>query len=147
MRFVTERAQAPIAADESVLSPADALQVIKRGAADLITLKLAKSGGIRNSVIILEAARAAGLGCNLGSKHTLGVGTAALLHFAAAYPEVGEVIGYGDARERFVGDVIEEDLRIESGSVHLPEGLGFGVTLDPQALGRFAIQHHELRAR
>ncbi len=145
MRFVTERAQVPIAADESVLSPADAMQVIRRGAADMITIKLAKSGGIRNSVAILELARAAGLACNMGSKHTFGVGTAALLHFAAAYPEVGEVIGYGDARERFVGDVIAEELHVQGGAAHLPEGLGLGVTLDPAALSRFTLQHHELR--
>lgn len=146
MRFVTERARAPIVADESVLSPADALQVIKRGAADQINLKLAKSGGIRNSAIILEAARAAGLGCNMGSKHTLGVGTAALLHFAAAYPEVGETIGYGGAHERFVGDVIEQHLPIEGGCAPLPGGIGFGVTLDMEALRRFSTQHHSLHA-
>jgi muconate cycloisomerase len=145
MRFVTERAQVPIAADESVLSPADAMQVVRRGAADMITLKLAKSGGIRNSIAILEVARAAGLACNMGSKHTFGVGTAALLHFAAAYPEVGETIGYGDARERFVGDVIAQEIRVEAGAAHLPVGPGLGVTLDPTAIARFGLQQHELR--
>jgi L-alanine-DL-glutamate epimerase-like enolase superfamily enzyme len=69
-----------------------------------------------------------------------------LLHFAAAYPEVGETIGYGDARERFVGDVIEQDLHVEGGMAHLPEGPGLGVSLDMPALQRFATQHHGLRA-
>ncbi|MEN3951375.1 enolase C-terminal domain-like protein [Iodidimonas sp. SYSU 1G8] len=146
MKFVTERARTGIAADESVLSPADAVQVVKRGAADMITVKLAKSGGIRNSVTILEIARAGGLTCNMGSKHTLGVGTAALLHFAAAFPDVGETIGYGDARERFVGDVIGQELAVSHGQAHLPEGLGLGVTLDEDALSRFGVQYHELRA-
>ena len=145
MRFVTERAMTPIAADESVLSPVDAMQVARRSAADMITIKLAKSGGIRNSMIILEIARAAGLSCNMGSKHTFGVGTAALLHFAAAFPEVGETVGYGDARERFVGDVIAEDLAISGGEATLPSGTGLGVSLDPKRLATFATQYQELR--
>lgn len=36
----------PIMADESVHSPRDALEVAKRGAADMINIKLMKSGGI-----------------------------------------------------------------------------------------------------
>jgi len=146
MALVTGRALTSIAADESVLSPADAMQVVRRGAADLITIKLAKSGGIRNSLAILEIAKAGGLACNMGSKHTFGVGTAALLHFAAAFPEVGETIGYGDAKERFAGDVIAEEIAIEAGAASLPAGPGLGVTLDDQALSRFATQHHVLRS-
>ena len=127
------------------MSPVDAMQVARRSAADMITIKLAKSGGIRNSMIILEIARAAGLSCNMGSKHTFGVGTAALLHFAAAFPEVGETVGYGDARERFVGDVIAEDLAISGGEATLPSGTGLGVSLDPKRLATFATQYQELR--
>jgi muconate cycloisomerase len=145
MKFVTERSISSIAADESVLSPADAMQIVRCGCADLITIKLAKSGGIHNSMIILEIAKAGGLGCNMGSKHTFGVGTAALLHFAAAFPEVGDTIGYGDAKERFIGDIIAEEVAVGGGQATLPEGPGLGVTLDEAALSQFAIQYHELR--
>ncbi|MCX7168415.1 MAG: hypothetical protein NTV11_19370 [Rhodocyclales bacterium] len=140
MRFVTERSQTPIAADETVLSPADAMRVIRLGAADIINLKLAKSGGICNSTRIVHLAEAAGLECNIGSKHPLGIGSAALLHFSAAVPAVGEFIGYGSALERFVGDVINEEISIEHGEAVLPVGPGLGVTLDEPALQRFAVE-------
>ena len=140
MRFVTERSQTLIAADESVLSPADAMRVIRMGAADIINLKLAKSGGICNSLRIAHLAEAAGLECNIGSKHPLGIGSAALLHFSAAVPAVGEFVGYGSALERFVGDVINEEISIDDGKAVLPAGPGLGVTLDEPALRRFAVE-------
>ena len=139
LRLVTQRTLASIAADEAVLSQADAMRVIRMEAADTITIKLAKSGGIRASAAIVETVRAAGLTCNMGSKHPLGVGSAALLHFAAAYPDVGEFIGYGSARERFVDDVICEDIVIQGGEAHLPHGTGFGVSLNTDALQRLSI--------
>lgn len=139
MALVTRRSVSRIAADESVLSPADVMRVARMGAADMVTIKLAKSGGIRPSAQMVECAAHAGLTCNMGSKHPLGIGTAAILHFAAAYPAVGEFLGYGSAKERFVGDVINETIAIESGHAHLPDGTGLGVSLDHDALARFAV--------
>jgi L-alanine-DL-glutamate epimerase-like enolase superfamily enzyme len=144
MAQITRRAQAPIAADESVLSAADAMRVVRARAADMITIKLAKSGGLRASAAIVEIADAGGLQCNLGSKHTFGIGTAALLHFAAAYPQAGEFIGYGSALERFVGDIIEQTIEIREGEALLPPGPGFGVSLDEAAIARFALDAIDL---
>jgi len=143
LRTITARARSLIAADEAVLSPADVLRLIRMEAADLVTIKLAKSGGIRASARMLETAISAGLGCNMGSKHPLGVGAAALLHFAAAHPGVGEFIGYGSALERFVGDVVQEEIRIESGEAVLPPGPGFGVTLNEEALRSYQLASFE----
>jgi len=146
MRHVTANASCAIAADESVLSPIDAMRVVKERAADIITLKLAKSGGLRHSRTIMDIARAGGLECNMGSKHTLGIGTAALLQFAAAFPESGETVGYGSPMERFVDDIIDEDIRIERGGAIVPEGPGFGVRLDPDRMARYTVESAELKA-
>lgn len=139
MRLVTASTVSRIAADESVLSAADAYRVAQTGAADMITIKLAKSGGLRASGQIVDLALNAGLTCNMGSKHPLGVGTAALLHFAAAYPGVGEFLGYGSALERFTSDVIEQVIEVRDGKAFLPEGVGLGVSLDREALARHTL--------
>ena len=139
MRLVTASTVSRIAADESVLSAADVFRVAQAGAADMVTIKLAKSGGFRASGQIVDLALNAGLTCNMGSKHPLGVGTAALLHFAAAYPGVGEFLGYGSALERFTSDVIEQVIEVRDGQAFLPEGDGLGVTLDREALARHAL--------
>ncbi len=146
MQRVTQRAQSRIAADESVLSAPDVIRVARMGAADMVTLKLAKSGGIRHTAQMVDAAIHAGLSCNVGSKHPLGVGAAAILHFAAAYPTVGEFLGYGSALERFVGDVINETLVVEDGEAWLPAGPGLGVSLDHDALARYVVELHDSSA-
>ena len=143
VKLLTERIPVKIAADESVLSPADVVRVAGLRAADIITIKIAKSGGLRNASTLVECATHAGLSCNMGSKHPMGVGAAAILHFAAAVPAVGEFLGYGSALERFVGDVIQEEIHVASGCAHLPAGLGLGVSLDMDRLKHFSLQHYD----
>ena len=43
MKYITRRVQTPILADESVFSPADAVEIIRQRAADLINIKLMKT--------------------------------------------------------------------------------------------------------
>lgn len=144
MQYVTQNAHTPIAADESLLSPADAMRIVRMRAADILNLKLAKSGGIDATLRIVHIAQSAGLECNVGSKHPLGVGAAALLHFAASVPGCGEFIGYGSALERFEADIIKEKIIIENGCALLPEGIGFGVTLDEDALKYYAVDYFSM---
>jgi L-Ala-D/L-Glu epimerase len=44
MRFVKDHTSIPIAADESVFTSADAINVVRTGCADYINIKLMKSG-------------------------------------------------------------------------------------------------------
>lgn len=74
----------PIMADEACLSPADAMQIARLGAADLINIKLMKCGGLRQAAKILAIAEAAGIRCILGSMGESSIGSAAGLHFVAA---------------------------------------------------------------
>lgn len=139
MAEIRRSVSVPITADESVHSPVDAMRVVKNAAADMITIKLACSGGIffaRKKVAIAEAG---GLSCNVGSKHTLGVGTAAIIHFAAATPVVEEPIGYGSPLERFVDDVIVETIPLREGTVEVFDAPGLGVTLDETKLRQYAL--------
>ncbi|NLC59223.1 MAG: dipeptide epimerase [Armatimonadetes bacterium] len=82
MRFVRERVSVPVAADESVIHPEDAYRVAQAGAADVVNLKLMKSG-VLGALAIAGLCRAAGLrlmlGCMLESR--LGISVAA--HLAA----------------------------------------------------------------
>src|SRR6185295_12617030 len=55
----------PVAADESVATAADALQVAAAGAAQVINIKLMKSG-VAEALAIASVARAAGLGMMIG---------------------------------------------------------------------------------
>lgn len=61
--FVTQNTLTPIMADESVFSPRDALRVLQCGAADLINIKLMKSGGIHEALKINALAESYGVQC------------------------------------------------------------------------------------
>ena len=66
MVYVTERVQTPILADESVFSPADALELIRRHGADLINIKLIKTGGIHEALKLCDVAQLSGVECMIG---------------------------------------------------------------------------------
>ncbi len=140
MAAVTAAIDTPIGADEMVMNLADAMQVVKRRAADIITLKLVKSGGIYFSKKIVAVAEAGGLGCSIGSMHTFGVGTAAIHHFVSATKEVDEPIGYGTPLESFVDDIITEPIQLVNGTVTLSDNPGLGVELDEEKLKQYSVE-------
>jgi L-alanine-DL-glutamate epimerase-like enolase superfamily enzyme len=78
----------PVMADESVLSPYDAMCLIKANAVDLINIKLMKSGGIHNAAKIAAVAEAANVPCMIGCMGESAIGITAAVHFAAATKNV-----------------------------------------------------------
>jgi L-alanine-DL-glutamate epimerase-like enolase superfamily enzyme len=82
MRFVKDHTSIPVAADESVFTSADAINVVRTGCADFINIKLMKSG-IIEAMDIAAIARSANIklmiGCMLETKLALGCS----VHFAA----------------------------------------------------------------
>jgi muconate cycloisomerase len=140
MARVTRASSVPVTADESVMSPADVMTVARMQAADMVTIKLARVGGIVQARRMVAVAEAAGLACNMGSKHTFGVGTAAIVHFAAAHGAITEPLGYGSPLERFVDDVIVGEIPFANGIVRIPDGPGLGVVLDDAKLRKYSDQ-------
>ncbi len=82
MRYVKDHTSIPIAADESVFTRADAINVVRSGCADYINIKLMKSGIIEAmdiAAIALSANIKLMIGCMLESKLALGCA----VHFVA----------------------------------------------------------------
>jgi L-Ala-D/L-Glu epimerase len=76
----------PIYVDEDCHTLADVAACAER--ANGINVKLAKSGGIREAVRMVHAARALGLGCMLGCMIESGLGIAAGAHIASLFDHV-----------------------------------------------------------
>jgi L-alanine-DL-glutamate epimerase-like enolase superfamily enzyme len=74
----------PVVADESVRSPRDALEVLRRGAADMVNVKLMKCGGLRNARRIVAISRTFGAEVMLGSMLEGKASAAAAVHLASA---------------------------------------------------------------
>lgn len=88
LKYVTEHANIPIMADESLFSFADAKRLIEDRCCDLLNIKLMKSTGIREGRKIYELAKANGIGCMVGSMIEGYAGMAAAAHFAAGAQDI-----------------------------------------------------------
>jgi L-alanine-DL-glutamate epimerase-like enolase superfamily enzyme len=138
MRDVRVAIDTPVTADESAWTPYDVANIAKEGAADTICLKPIKNGGLFLSRRMAEIADATGMGVLVGSKHPLSPGTSALIHFCAAIPAMHPVLGYGSPMERLVDDICEKPVMMNAdGTVDLPQGAGFGVTVSQEKLKKY----------
>lgn len=84
MQYVTSQVYTPILADESVFSLEDAIRLIQGRAADLINIKLMKTGGIYEALKICAVAESFGVECMIGCMLESKVAVSAAAHLAAA---------------------------------------------------------------
>ncbi|MGZ6390101.1 MAG: dipeptide epimerase [Ktedonobacterales bacterium] len=82
LRFVTEHAGVPVAADESVQTAADALRVARMGAANVVNIKLMKAG-IVEALKIADVCKAAHIDLMAGAMLESRLGITASAHLIA----------------------------------------------------------------
>lgn len=137
LAFVRERVSVPIMADESVWTPRDAMEVIRRGAADVVNVYVTEAGGLLNASRIFSMCEAAGIPCMIGSMPELGIGTAAQIHLALAMTNLGfdsDCCGSLYHAE----DLLLEPLRFEQGYAYPPDGPGLGIDVDMKTVERWS---------
>ncbi|WOC32510.1 MULTISPECIES: dipeptide epimerase [Caproicibacterium] len=83
MAYVRQNVSTPILADESVFSAADAMAVLQKGAADLLNIKLMKTGGIYGALQICSIAESCGVSCMIGCMLESSLAVSAAAHLAA----------------------------------------------------------------
>lgn len=88
LKYVTERVNTPVMADESVFSPNQVFDLIQRRAADIINIKLMKTGGLSNAIRIADIASLYGIPCMIGCMIESSISVAAAVHLAAAKADV-----------------------------------------------------------
>jgi o-succinylbenzoate synthase len=88
MRYVTERVHTPIMADESVFGPTQVIELIRMRAADIINIKLMKTGGLSNAIHIADIAALYGVECMIGCMLEGSISVAAAVHLAVAKANV-----------------------------------------------------------
>jgi muconate cycloisomerase len=131
-----ERSSAAIMADESLWTPADALRLATAHAADVLALKVGKSGGLSAPRRIAAVAEAAGIGCYGGTTIETSLGTAASAHLFCALPAVRsgtELFG----PLLLDGDIAAEPVTYETGDLILNAGPGFGITIDEDKVAKY----------
>lgn len=129
MKYVTSNVFTPILADESVFSPQDAIRIIQEGAADLINIKLMKTGGIYEALKICGIAESFGVECMTGCMLESKLAVSAASHLAAAKGVITRHDLDGPALCKI--DPYEGGPVFEGPRITMPEVPGIGITYVP----------------
>lgn len=138
MRLLRQLSRVPIMADESVWGAAEAWQLLKHGAVDLLNVYVAESGGLAESALIFRMAELADVRCVIGAMPELGIGTAAAVHLGLSVSVLDDPCDASGAMYQ-QHDVIEESFVIDHGTITAPPGPGLGVSVDFERLAAFAV--------
>jgi L-alanine-DL-glutamate epimerase-like enolase superfamily enzyme len=137
-RFVRERVDVPIALDESVRGPREALACVKAGACDVFVVKLMKTGGILGALKVNAIAEAAGIPVTMGNMGESSLGLAAHLHVSIALANIDHWDADLPLRPggllRDIGSGLSGELRDGVSTMLVPEGPGLGIELDEEAI-------------
>jgi L-alanine-DL-glutamate epimerase-like enolase superfamily enzyme len=136
---VSRSVSIPIAADESCMTPRDALRLAEKQACEVFCVYISESGGITRAREIAAIANTAGIACVLGTWGEGGVGFAAGLHLAASSRNFALVQGTG--YQIMEHDYVDEPFAIHEtgGLVEVPSTPGLGVTPDFEQVARCEV--------
>lgn len=132
LRYVRDHSSVPIMADESVHSPHDAIEAVRKDAVDLINIKLMKTGGILNAVRVAQVSAAAGIQCMVGCMNETSLALTAAAHFIASQKNL--IYADLDSFLFSVSNPIIGGMGIKQGVVYLPTMPGLGLDIDPAFL-------------
>jgi O-succinylbenzoate synthase len=141
MAEVRRAVEVPVAADESVATPADVRAAAAGGACDIVNVKLAPSGGFTAAREAIREATAHGLGAFLSSTLDGPWGIAAALQLAAA-ERIQLACGLATL-ELFDATLALAIPPPSDGLLVVPQGPGLGLAIDDRAIAEVLVE--ELR--
>jgi glucarate dehydratase len=135
MAQVRNRSSMPLATNMCLVNYEQLAPGIRLGSVDVILSDVHFWGGFRTNQKMMAVCEAFGLAVGMHSDRELGVSTAAMVHLAAASPQLAYAVDshYPDQ----TGDVITEPFEIRDGHLEVPHDPGLGVELDPDEVERY----------
>ncbi len=131
LRYVTQRVQTAILADEAVFSPADAVKIITTGAADLINIKLMKTGGIWQALKLCGIAQSYGVSCMAGCMLESKLAVTAAAHLCCGQGII--TMADLDGPSLCAVDPFEGGPNFAGATVTMTDAPGLGITKVPMA--------------
>ena len=137
MAYVRSRLSTPLLANEASWTRYDQLEVIRHGAADVLSLDNQMDGGLLNLKRGAGLCEVAGLPVLKHSLGELGVGVCAAVHVLASTPNF--TYPSQSYASLLADDIVEGGpLRYEDGALAVPEQPGIGVELDRERVERYS---------
>jgi L-alanine-DL-glutamate epimerase-like enolase superfamily enzyme len=137
LRRIRDISPIPIVADESLFDPRDAFRLASTSSCDFMNIKLAKSGGLHDALMINAIAESAGMRCMVGSMNETRLALTAASHLASARPNIA--FADLDTHLFHAEDPIENGSTYHGGTITLPDLPGLGADVNPEYLSRLDV--------
>ncbi|MCZ0999480.1 enolase [Streptomyces mirabilis] len=139
-RWLVTQSTIPFIADESATRAAEVTRELLGGSATAISIKTARTG-FTASQRVLHECEGLGVEVVMGNQIDGQIGTLCSVAFGAAHRTsaryAGELSNFLDMTD----DLLSEPLIIENGTLHIREGAGLGIDIDPEKLARYRQDH------
>jgi muconate cycloisomerase len=137
MAYVQKRVDTPLMSHEGYSSLRDFITLVELGAVGVLGINSERPGGVTKAIKALDYAVCKGISVVLHNQ-PLGIASAMHIHFHAA-----NFYAIEHATELFGQEMMEDDLIVKpidysGGTAKVPEGPGWGVELDENALQKYA---------
>ena len=126
LKYVTERIHTPVMADESVFGPQEVLDLVRMRAADIINIKLMKTGGLSGAILTADLAALYGVDCMIGCMLESSISVAAAVHLAVAKSDIITKVDLdGPSLCRF--DPVEGGVMFNESEISITDAPGLGI--------------------
>lgn len=126
LKYVSDRVKTPVMADESVFGPLQVIELIEQRAADIINIKLMKTGGISNAIRIADIAALYGVECMIGCMIETSISVAAAVHVAIAKSDVITKVDL-DGPSLCAFDPVDGGVTFNESEISVSEAPGLGI--------------------
>ena len=126
LKYVTERIHTPVMADESVFGPLEVIELIRMRAADIVNIKLMKTGGLSNAIRIADIGALHGVECMIGCMIECSISVSGAVHLAVAKAAVITRVDL-DGPSLCAYDPVEGGVSFNESEISVSQAPGLGI--------------------
>jgi len=128
LKYIKERVQTPLLADETIFSLKDARRVLEMQAVDYVNIKLAKTAGISQALKLADLSKEYDTKCMIGCMLEGPISVAAGVHVASAKADIITMLDL-DAISLLASHPVETSINFNESEIILSEDIGLGASL------------------
>ncbi|HIQ27850.1 MAG TPA: dipeptide epimerase [Sulfurovum sp.] len=127
LKYIKERVQTPVLADESIFSMKDARRLLEMQAIDYVNIKLAKTAGITYALKLADVTHEFNVKCMIGCMLEGPISVAAGVHVASAKADIITMIDL-DAVSLLASHTVQTSMQFNENTIILSDTHGLGVS-------------------